>query len=59
MQDEDDEPPEVQPQILLFSSGEVTPFDLEFLRESDILEPGYLLSMDFDGQYEVAVGDGY
>lgn len=54
-----DEVPEVSPQIILFSSGEVTPFDLEFLRESEILDPGYLLSVDFDSTYEVGVGDGY
>jgi hypothetical protein len=57
--DEDNDPPEVQPQIILFSSGEVTPFDLEFLQESEILEPGTLLSMQFDGKFEVSRGDGY
>ena len=58
----EDEPsedaPEVQPQIILFSSGEVTPFDLEFLRESKLPDPGFLLSVRFDGKYEVGPGDG-
>jgi general secretion pathway protein H len=59
LSDEESDAPEVQPQIILFSSGEVTPFDLEFLRSSEILEPGSLLSMEFDGKYEVNRGDGY
>jgi general secretion pathway protein H len=59
LSEERDDEPEVRPQIILFSSGEVTPFELEFLRESEILEPGYLLSVDFDGKHEVGLGDGY
>jgi len=41
------------PQIVILSSGEVTPFRLEFLRESEIFEPGVLLNVAFDGQSEI------
>ncbi len=46
------------PQIVLFSSGEMTPFDLAIYRESDYFETsilrGYELSAGFDGQTELA-----
>lgn len=38
------------PQVVIFSSGEMTPFDVEFYRVSEILEPGFLLSVEFDGK---------
>jgi general secretion pathway protein H len=41
------------PQVVIFSSGELTPFDIEFFRKSEILDPGYLLSVEFDGKSEV------
>lgn len=50
--DEDlDEMPD--PQIVILSSGEVTPFQLELLRASELDEPGVLLSVAFDGESEV------
>ena len=45
------------PQIVILSSGEVTPFQLEFLRESEIFEPGILLNVAFDGESEVVHSD--
>lgn len=45
------------PQIVIFSSGEVTPFEVEFYRESEILDPGYVLSVAFDGETEVVRGE--
>lgn len=45
------------PAVILFSSGEVIPFELEFFRESAILEPGFLLSVAFDGETEVTRGE--
>lgn len=45
-----------KPQIVILSSGEVTPFELEFRRASDAFEPGITLRVAFDGEYEV-VGD--
>jgi hypothetical protein len=42
------------PQVLIFSSGEVTPFELEFVRKSAFDEPGVLLTVEFDGKTEVA-----
>ena len=41
------------PQIVILSSGEVTPFELGFLRESDLYAPGVTLEVAFDGEYEV------
>ena len=50
--DEDaDEYPE--PQIVILSSGEITPFQLAFLRESDVLAPGVELNVAFNGSSEV------
>ena len=52
LQDEDrDEMPD--PQIAILSSGEITPFQIEFLRESQLDEPGFVLNVAFDGQSEV------
>jgi general secretion pathway protein H len=45
------------PQVILFASGEVTPFDLDFFRESELLDPFYRLSVDFDGKTEQAWND--
>jgi general secretion pathway protein H len=41
------------PQVMILSSGELTPFAIEFLRESEILEPGIQLAVEFDGQSEI------
>ena len=41
------------PQVVIYSTGEVTPFELELLRASTIDEPGVLLSVEFDGKTEV------
>lgn len=53
MDEEEREALSPDPPVILFSSGEVTPFELEFFRESEILEPGFLLTVEFDGQTEV------
>jgi general secretion pathway protein H len=42
------------PQIVILSSGEVTPFQLEFLRRSEPLNAGVVLNMAFDGESELA-----
>ena len=42
------------PQIIILSSGEVTPFQVELLRESELDEPGVLLNVAFNGESEVA-----
>lgn len=42
------------PQITILSSGEITPFQLEFQRASQLYEPGVGLSVAFNGDYEVA-----
>jgi general secretion pathway protein H len=42
------------PQIVILSSGEVTPFQVELLRESELGEPGVQLNVAFDGASEVA-----
>jgi len=52
--EEDDEIEFPQPQVLIFSSGEFTPFELEILRESNILEPGLEIAVEFDGSTEIA-----
>lgn len=54
-----DEANDVRPHIVVYSSGEIQPFEIEFVRESAQLEPGYLLSVKFDGSTEVSLGDGY
>ena len=56
---DDDERNEASPppQVVLFSSGEVTPFALAIYRESELLETGilraYQLSVDFNGDEEL------
>jgi general secretion pathway protein H len=45
------------PQILILSSGEITPFRLDFLRESEPLDPGARLDVAFDGEWEVTTGE--
>jgi len=42
------------PQVVIFSSGELTPFDLEVVRESEMTEPGFTLHVEFDGKSEIA-----
>lgn len=54
---EDDLEQMPDPQIVMLSSGEITPFQLEFLRESEPFDPGMMLSVAFDGEYEVARSD--
>ena len=46
-------PPYPPPHVMLLSSGEVTPFELEFLRSSELLEPGFVLAVAFDGRSEI------
>lgn len=41
------------PQIVILASGEVTPFQLEFLRRSAELDPGVVLNMAFNGDSEL------
>ena len=50
-EDDLDELPD--PQIVILSSGEITPFQLEFLRESELGTPGVALNVSFDGRSEV------
>lgn len=47
--DDEDEPLFPTPQVVIFSSGEFTPFDLTILNESEPFEPGILLEVAFDG----------
>ena len=54
--DSDEGPDLPTPQIVIYSSGEATPFELEFLRESEIMDPGYQLTVEFDSQTEVTRG---
>jgi len=54
--DEEDLDDMPEPQIALLSSGEITPFQLVFLRESGPLEPGVALNVAFDGEFEVVHG---
>lgn len=53
-----DQPNDLRPHIVIYSSGEIMPFEIEFVRESELLEPGFLLSVKFDGSTEVVPGDG-
>ena len=46
-----------EPQIFILSSGEITPFQLELLRESDPLAPGMTLNMAFNGDSEVSASE--
>jgi hypothetical protein len=42
------------PQVMLFSSGELTPFSVEFYRVSEeYTEQGFRLSVEFDGTSEI------
>jgi general secretion pathway protein H len=41
------------PQIVILSSGEVTPFRVEFLRRSGEFAPGVVLNMAFNGKSEL------
>jgi general secretion pathway protein H len=47
-----------EPQIVILSSGEVTPFQVEFLRRSAELDPGVVLNMAFNGKSELTY-DGF
>jgi general secretion pathway protein H len=51
--DEPDEPLYPTPQVVIYSSGEITPFELRFLDESEPFEPGILLSVEFNGKAEI------
>ena len=42
------------PQVVLLSSGQTTPFAIEFYRESEPIEPGFSLSVEFNGRTEVS-----
>jgi general secretion pathway protein H len=55
--DEDDLDELPDPQIIILASGEITPFRMEFLRESDTLAPGMVLSVAFNGDSEVVPGE--
>jgi general secretion pathway protein H len=49
-EDEDeDEPLFPTPQVVIFSSGEFTPFELTILNANDPFEPGIVLEVEFDG----------
>lgn len=47
-----------EPQIVILSSGEVTPFQVEFLRRSAEFDPGVVLNMAFNGASELTY-DGF
>lgn len=47
--DEEDEPLLPTPQVMIFSSGEFTPFELTILNETEPFEPGIVLEVEFDG----------
>jgi general secretion pathway protein H len=54
--DESDDEEELRfptPQVMIFSSGEFTPFQLEILRASEPFEPGVELNVEFDGETEI------
>lgn len=46
-------PPYPPPHVMVISSGEITPFEIRILRASDVLDPGILLAVTFDGRSEV------
>ena len=58
MDEEEQEESAPDPQLVLFSSGELTPFELVFYRESEFLETGILrgfaLTAEFDAKTELA-----
>jgi general secretion pathway protein H len=47
-----------EPQIVILSSGEVTPFQVEFLLRSAEFDPGVVLNMAFNGESELTY-DGF
>lgn len=47
-----------EPQIVILSSGEITPFQVEFLRRSAEFDPGVVLNMAFNGESELSY-DGF
>jgi len=57
MDEEEEEQAAPEPQLVLFSSSELTPFELVFYRESDFLDTGilrgFVLSAEFDGKTEL------
>jgi len=42
------------PQIVILSSGEITPFQVEFLQRSAEFDPGVVLNMTFNGKSELS-----
>lgn len=42
------------PQVMIFASGEMTPFDLEISRESELVDRGIMLAVQFDGHSEIS-----
>ena len=45
------------PQIVALSSGEVTPFRIQFIRESAPFDPRAVLDVAFNGDYEVTMDE--
>ena len=56
-EDDEDEARYPDPQVMIFSSGEFTPFELTILNEAEPLEPGIVLEVEFDGVAEEETGD--
>ena len=52
-EDDEDETRSPVPQVVIFSSGEFTPFELKVLRASDPFYPGIVLDVEFDGSTEL------
>ncbi len=50
--DDEDEPLFPDPQVVIFSSGEFTPFELTILNEAEPFEPGIVLEVEFAGIVE-------
>ena len=38
---------------MIYSSGEVTPFEVRILNDIDPLEPAVVLNVEFDGKTEI------
>jgi general secretion pathway protein H len=55
--DDEDEPLFPDPQVMIFSSGEFTPFELTILNEAEPFEPGIVLEVEFDGIVSEETGD--
>lgn len=51
--DEDEEELRLFPDVVIYSSGEFTPFELRILNGIDPLEPAVVLSVEFDGKTEI------